>query len=31
MSDIVSRKQAQKSHWATDWLKLFVIFQQKEI
>ena len=27
ISDIVRRKQAQNSHWVTDWLKLFVIFQ----
>jgi len=27
ISDIVRRKQAQKFHWVTDWLKLFVIFQ----
>ena len=26
MSDIVHRKQAQKYHWVTGWLKLFVIF-----
>jgi len=30
LSDIVRRKHAQKSHWVTDWLKLFVIFQQKK-
>jgi len=29
ISDVVRRKQAQKSHWVTDWLKLFVIFQKK--
>ena len=31
ISDIVRRKQAQKSHWVTCWLKLFVIFQLKKI
>ena len=30
ISDIVGRKHAQKSHWVIDWLKLLVIFQQKE-
>jgi len=30
ISDIVRRKQEQKSHRVTDWLKLFVIFQQKK-
>ena len=30
IADIVHRKHAQKSHWVIDWLKLFVIFQQKK-
>jgi len=30
IADIALRKQAQKSRWVTDWLKLFVIFQQKK-
>ena len=30
ISDIVRRKQAQKFHWVTDWLKLSVIFQKKK-
>ena len=31
LMDTVHRKQAQKSHWVTDWLKLFAIFQKKKI
>jgi len=31
ISDIVRRKHAQKSHRVTDWLKLFVIFQEKTL
>jgi len=30
ISDILRRKQAQKSHWVTDSLKLFVILKKKE-
>jgi len=30
ISDIVSRKQAQKSQWVAEWLKLFVILQWKK-
>jgi len=30
ISYIVRIKQAQKSHWVTEWLKLFVTFQQKK-